>query len=109
MLFRSGTNSFSTAVVAAENDRANVTIPIAGDMHSLQNNYAERGLSSPFISMYDLAASQFQRSGALLSTDGLTSWTAFFGPGWDNYSNPRVDLVTMMLTVTDGRDRKSVV
>jgi hypothetical protein len=97
-----GTNSFSTAVVAAENDRANVTIPIAGDMHSLQNNYAERGLSSPFISMYDLAASQFQRSGALLSTDGLTSWTAFFGPGWDNYSNPRVDLVTMMLTVTDG-------
>jgi hypothetical protein len=99
---KSGTNSFSSGVVATGNDNATVTIPIAGDVQSLNNNFAVRGLTTPFISMYNLSASQFQRSGALLSTDGITDWTAFLGSGWENYSNPSVDLMTMTLTVTDG-------
>jgi len=98
----SGTNSFVSPVVLSGNDQATIAIPIAGGIDRLDNNFAERSLTTPFISMYDLLDSQFQRSALLLSTNGTSSWSAFLGAGWDNYSNPRFDLLTMTLTVTDG-------
>lgn len=96
-----GQESFASPVVSAGNDQANIAIPIAGNIDSRNNNFAERGLSSFFISMYDLLDSQFRRPGALLSADANDEWSAFLGEGWEGYSNPRVDLSLMTFTVAD--------
>ena len=97
---KDGTDRFDApAVVAAGNDRATINIPIAGNIDSRNNNFGERGLAAPFASMYDLLDSQFQRSSALLGTDGLSHWNAFLGAGWSGFSNLRVDLSAMTLTV----------
>jgi len=105
-----GKESFpSAAVNAAGNDQANIAIPIAGNIDSRDNNFGERGLSSYFISMYDLLDSQFRRPGALLSSDGISHWSSLLGDGWDGYSNPRVDLVAMTFTVADGSGTDRVV
>ncbi len=105
-----GQERFPSSVVTANgNDRASIAIPISGNIDSRDNNFGERGLTSPFISMYDLLDSQFRRSGTLLSTNGSSDWTAFLGAGWDGYSNPRVDLMALTFTVEDSGGMDHVV
>ena len=99
---KDGLESFSSSVVPSGNDQATVAIPIAGNVDSRNNNFGERGLTTSFISLYDLLASTHQRGAVLLSNDETSAWSAFLGVGWEGYSNPAVDLLTMTFTVTDG-------
>ena len=98
---KDGLESFASPGTSAGNDRATVSIPIAGGVDSRNNNFGERGLTTPFISLYDLLASTHQRSAVLLSNDETTAWSAFLGVGWEGFSSPSVDLLTMTFTVTN--------
>lgn len=103
---KDGRENFEFPAVADGNDRAKIHIPLTGNVDSRENNFGERGFTTPFLSMFDLVDSSFQRSGIFLSSSGGTDfWTMFLSDTWDGFSKPTVDLEKLQLKVRNERNQ----
>jgi hypothetical protein len=85
-----GQESLQSPLVHAGNDSATLSIPIKGDVVSLHNNFGERGLRAPFLSLADLLASSAHQNSVLIGENGAPSWALTTGLGWAGYSEFRL-------------------
>lgn len=104
---RDGSDSFEAPVNVIDNDLGAVEIGIRGGVFSLNNDFAERGLDSQYVSMFHLLASSADprfSSGVVFANEDGQSWHAFVGDAWDGYHSAVLRLqITVDVTTSTER------